>query len=368
MRTHDSEFGKNAFADFASVGYKMRTTKEILGKIHAGWNLGNSFDCFRMDYSGNGSGETEWGNPIVTDELLDAVRNKGFDMIRIPTTWHERYNSADGWNVDPAFFARVQSVVDSAIKKGFIVILNVHHDNSWLFRNDAKDPELLREYTNLWRQIAERFRDYPDTLFFEALNEPRIENTPLEWKGETAAVRDKINFLQDGFFHAVRESGGNNVLRTLLVTTPGATITEPGLKDLMIPGEGKDENVGVSLHIYQPQDFCLEVKGNRINEKWDGSQNEEIRGLFRLVEKYLASKQIPAVLTEYGATDKGNDKEVAAWVRTIHEEAYRLGISCVWWDNGTREGREDSFCVIDRKNLSWQRPETVREILNCDTL
>lgn len=346
----------------------MRTTKELLGTIHAGWNLGNSFDSFRMDYSGNGNGETEWGNPPVTEELIDAVRSKGFDMVRIPVTWHERYNAGDGWTVDPAYFARVQSVVDCAVRKGFIVILNVHHDNSWLFRDDAKDAELLEEYTNLWIQIAERFRSYPDTLIFEALNEPRIENTPLEWKGETKAVRDKINFLQDGFYQTVRESGGNNAQRTLLVTTPGAVITEPGLKDLIIPGGEKDENIGVSLHVYQPQDFCLGNQENLNSEKWDGSRSGEIRGLFRLVEKYLTSKQIPVVLTEFGATDKGNDHETAAWVRNIHEEAYRLGISCMWWDNGKKEGREDSFCIIDRRNLSLLRPETVREILNCGTL
>lgn len=90
--------------------------------ITIGWNLGNSLDA-----TGNGyNSETSWGNPVVTKELIDAVREAGFDAVRIPTTW---FNHSDSdLNVDDAWFERVHEVVDYAYNEGMYVILNVHHE------------------------------------------------------------------------------------------------------------------------------------------------------------------------------------------------------------------------------------------------
>jgi endoglucanase len=40
-----------------------------------GWNIGNSLEV--------PDGETAWGNPMVTQQLIDAVRGAGFNTIRI---------------------------------------------------------------------------------------------------------------------------------------------------------------------------------------------------------------------------------------------------------------------------------------------
>lgn len=48
----------------------------------------NSFDGFDADLTETDTGEEAWGNPIVSKELIHAVKEKGYDSIRIPMTVH----------------------------------------------------------------------------------------------------------------------------------------------------------------------------------------------------------------------------------------------------------------------------------------
>lgn len=65
------------------------------------------------------------------------------------------------------------------------VIINVHHDEGWVIpdaENAEKSSERLRR---LWTQVATYFQYYSDSLIFEVLNEPRLEEIPEEWTGGT---------------------------------------------------------------------------------------------------------------------------------------------------------------------------------------
>ena len=74
--------GDTAFADREELTAPVDPIA-LCQSITIGWNLGNSLDA-----TGNGyNSETSWGNPIVTKELIDTVREAGFDAVRIPTTW-----------------------------------------------------------------------------------------------------------------------------------------------------------------------------------------------------------------------------------------------------------------------------------------
>ena len=53
-----------------------------------GWNLENSFDGFDADLTETDTREEAWGNPIVSRELIHAVKEKGYDSISIPMTVH----------------------------------------------------------------------------------------------------------------------------------------------------------------------------------------------------------------------------------------------------------------------------------------
>ena len=83
---------------------------EITQDMKIGWNLGNSFDAT------GGSGldtETSWGNPKTTQEMIKAVKAKGFNTIRIPTSWYLHLDNDN--KIEPEWLDRVQEVIDWCI-------------------------------------------------------------------------------------------------------------------------------------------------------------------------------------------------------------------------------------------------------------
>ena len=104
------------------------TAQEQVQAMNVGWNLGNTLDSYGTwitDVNPQ-TVETCWGNPMTTRQMIAAVRERGFNTIRIPVTWAQFIDS--NGNVDPAWMARVREVVDWSLEEGLYVILNVHHD------------------------------------------------------------------------------------------------------------------------------------------------------------------------------------------------------------------------------------------------
>lgn len=146
---------------------------EFASKLGSGWNLGNSFDSYDLDYD---RGEETWDNPPVTRELLQAIKAQGFTSIRLPLTVH--YRSDDQGLIQADYLARYQEVVDWALAEDFYVIINLHHDSiEWLHAWDGQvQSQEFQRFSALWAQLAEQFKDYDsDRLLFEAINEPRFD-------------------------------------------------------------------------------------------------------------------------------------------------------------------------------------------------
>ena len=221
----------------------MRNAEEIRNAIRVGWNLGNALDTFPRPGGGEKEGETGWGNPITTKAMIDAVAAKGFNIIRIPVTWFPYVDDANNYRIDPTHLARVREVVDYAMENQVFAILNLHHENQWLIPQWKRYETVKKKQCRIWEQIADYFKDYPDLLLFEAMNEPRIEGAENEWEGGTGEVREVLNSLQGEFIKLIRNSDGNNKTRSLLITTAGASAAESALAGLVLPN---DENVMVS--------------------------------------------------------------------------------------------------------------------------
>ena len=66
----------------------FRTASEIVSDIKVGWNLGNTLESYNTNKTGLNT-ETGWGNPKTTKEMITAVKNAGFNAVRVPVTWGE---------------------------------------------------------------------------------------------------------------------------------------------------------------------------------------------------------------------------------------------------------------------------------------
>lgn len=348
--------------DTKSYAQPMRglTAKELTAEMKTGWNLGNTLDA--------NDGETSWGNPVTTHEMIDEVAKAGFDVLRIPTTWEKHFVEGDSeYKIDEEWMNRVQEIVNYAFDNDMYVILNCHHETEWIKPATNEVDNILPKFSAMWKQIAERFKEYGDHLLFEGLNEPRIIGGENEWGGGTEDGRKALDILNQAFVDTVRATGGNNETRALLIPSFAAAVTDTALRDMKIPD---DPNIIISLHAYTPYDFTYS-DGKDIFS-YDDSVGSSIDWVFGLIDKYFTSKDIPVIITEYGSVNKIESfavvpnpryAENVKWVTRYLERAKESGIPCVWWDNGTHFGSGELFGIFNREELSWYTPDLIEAIM-----
>lgn len=335
----------------AAVDDEMRdiTSAELVKEIKIGWNLGNTLDA-----EGTGlESETAWGNVKTTKEMITAVKDAGFNTVRIPVSWVGHMDSKN--NVDKAWMDRVQEVVDYAYSQDMFVILNTHHEgwyDPYYDNFDAASGKLEA----LWKQIGERFENYDEKLIFEGMNEPRKRNTPMEWNGGDSEGWDVVNKLNSTFVDTVRGLGGNNAKRHLMIPTYAASSTPGAMSALTVP---EDDKIIVSVHAYTPYKFAL--SDDRSANSFSASDNtaKEIDGTMKSIKTTFIDKGIPVIIGEMGARSKDNEDARAEWAAYYISKAKEIGVPCVCWDNGAFTGNGECFGLLDRSTCTWKFPKIV---------
>ncbi len=329
------------------------TADEITEAMTIGWNIGNSLDASGI----SPTHETSWGNPAVTQELIDAVKAKGFNTIRIPTTWYNEVVTTTDENGNPVYtikeewLARVKEVVDYCYNNDMYVILNLHHEN-WINRNDFPDAyeEMSVRLKQMWTQIATYFKDYDQHLIFEGMNEPRQTGTTWEWQG-TPDCFEVVNKLDADFVETVRAiDSPYQDTRLLMIPAYCASGYASAYSYLEIP---EDAYVAVSLHAYTPYNFAM---GNGDHTTFSDNYKADLDSLFSDMQYYFTDKDIPAVLGEFSASNFNNTEARCDWATYYLTWTKKLGIPCVLWDNNAytnnRDGSE-AHGYLNRTTLEW---------------
>ncbi len=219
--------------------------------MQPGWNLGNSLDA-------TGQGETSWGNPTITPQLLDNIRAQGFNSIRIPVTWGQYLGGAPNYTINAAHLNRVKEVVDWALADGFYVMINIHHDSwQWINTMPTDRPNVPAKYNAVWTQIATTFRDHSPKLLFESVNEPQFTGSSGDAQNATL-----LNELNTSFRSIVRGSGGNNATRLLVLPTLHTSADQPRIDELNSTFTAlNDRNLIATVHFYGYWPFSVNVAG-----------------------------------------------------------------------------------------------------------
>ena len=327
--------------------YGFMTSEQIVENINVGWNLGNSLESYNTGKTGLSS-ETGWGNIKTTKEIIDGIKNAGFNAIRIPVTWGEHM---DGNTIQTEWLDRVQEVVDYAYDDGMYVIINVHHDDYLWFKPQESEYDACKEkLCAIWEQISERFGNYGDRLLFEGMNEPRTVGSNNEWTGGTPEERAVVNKYAQDFVDTVRKSGGKNSERTLIVTTYGASAENDALNDFVMP---KGKNIILNLHYYAPWKFA-----DGSSTVFGESEKNELSAKFAQIKTKFIDNGISVIIDEFGCIAAADDAVRAEYFEYYISNAKMNGIKCFVWDNGVSVGKS-SFGIVKRGSLQWN--ETILE-------
>ncbi len=314
--------------------------------MQPGWNLGNSLDA-------TGGDETSWGNPRITEELLDNVRAQGFNSVRIPVTWTQHLGPAPDHTIDAAHLERVQEVVGWALDDGFHVLLDVHHDSwEWIADMPADRAGVLARYEALWTQIADAFRDSSPRLLFESVNEPQFNGSSGD--AENAELLHELN---TSFHRIVRDSGGGNATRLLVLPTLHTSADQARLDELVTTFEALDDpNLIATVHYYGYWPFSVNVAGGT---HFDETARADLTAAFDRVHDTLVARGIPVVLGEYGLlgfdrhTGTIQQGEKLKFFEFLGHYARATDITTMLWDNGQH---------FQRTGFRWNDPELFAQI------
>ena len=344
-------FACGLLMSFSAQAQDFETAKEAVKNMGVGWNLGNTLDAndATKTWTTTAQHETCWGQPVTKPELLKMMKEAGFSTIRVPVTWYQEMDK-DG-KVNDAWMNRVKEVVDYVIDNGMYCILNVHHDTgadegsykSWIKASTSNYNTNKTKYEGLWRQIAEKFKDYDQHLLFEAYNEMLDEknnwNEPASDDGYKA-----INSYAKSFVTVVRGTGGNNKQRNLVVNTYSASSTVNAMKNLDLPEESG--HIIFQLHSYP-------------NWKSESNAKTEIDNLISNIKTNLL-KRAPVIIGEYATFTTwpskidyyDTDRKVALYAMDyLIKQTKTAGIGTCYW-MGLSDGESRSMPSFNQADLA----------------
>lgn len=319
--------------------------RQLAAKMRLGWNIGNTLEA--------SGGETSWGNPMVTKDLIDLVKKNGFNAIRIPCAWNRYLSNKSTAEIDKAWLKRVKEVVDYCIQDNMYVMLNIHWDGGWLENHctpASKDSNNLKQKA-FWEQIATYFRDYDEHLMFATTNEPNVEN---------AEQMDVLLSYHQTGIDAIRSTGGRNAYRCIVIQGPGTDIEKTNKLMHTMPKDKVPNRLMAEIHYYTPYQFCGLDKdadwgrmsyfwGKDYHSKTDTLHNatwgeeETADKFFKMMKEQFVDKGIPVLMGEYGAIRRssltGDDlsrhlASRAYWLRYITKTALDNGVIPFFWDAG----------------------------------
>ena len=334
------------FLTFISLNVLAQSTSfEIVAEMGRGINLGNVLSA---------PTEGNWAFSVY-EEYFDQVKDEGFGNVRVPVDFfggsflnadytvngsertlsslsncddnscfselagtQNQYNgSPDDYYVNPLYLDRLQQVVDWSMSKGLVTIIDFHGaklKENFLYTFDQSEINGINYYSNptsakriadlnkfkaIWRDIAERFKDYPETLLFEVFNEPYF------WLSA-----DEISTISSDIINIVRSSGSNNESRKIIVTGGDTNSWEVIFQ---IPNDliNSDPNLIATFHYYQPMSFTSSMQENNNNFNLSQNAKNQITQRFSQINTWSTTNNIPVYVGEFGAD---NENGINYWV------------------------------------------------------
>lgn len=336
----------NLFVGFSVSSQNFPTAAELAKDMTIGWNLGNTLEAT--------GGETNWGNALTTQRLIDSVKAAGFNTVRIPCAWNQYANQSNN-QITAQWMARVKEVVDYCVRRDLYVIINIHWDNGWLEENCTleKQAENNIKQAAFWTQIATTFKDYDERLLFASANEPHVADAT-----EMAVL---LSYHQT-CINTVRATGGNNAERIIIVQGPATDIEKTN--DLMntMPTDVSPGRLMAEVHFY-PYQFSLmdadESWGKQFyywgkcnhsttdtdrNPTW--GEEDFVDEMFQLMKTQFVDKGYPVILGEFGVKKRTNlsgakyDLHIRSreyFLKYVVKSALNHGIIPVYWCAGLGE-------------------------------
>lgn len=275
--------------------------------LHRGVNLGNCLEA---------PSEGAWGVK-AQEPWFKAIKDAGFDHVRLPIRWSAHAGMEAPYELDKEFLKRVDDIIGWALAQDLAVIIDVHHYAEYCANPDKERQRLY----GIWENLAEHYKDMPQSVFFEPLNEP--------------------NGLADSCFN----KDAAELIKIIRKTNPDRWIiidgvhwsNVPNITSMKLP---KDNRLIASVHLYEPMKFThqgaewMEGYDKYLGMKWEGTdaENRQIDDLLNIAESMGKKLGVPVYIGEFGAYGKADHESRVRWTGYVARQCEKRGMAWGYWE------------------------------------
>ena len=279
-------YGNNESYSFASQAFGMDNFAAE-PSYAKGVNMAGVFDNTNAD-------ATAVRNSIyVAPETYKAVKNAGFDHVRLPVTFASHLD-ADG-TINAEYLEAVDKAVIAALSNDLTVVIDLHH------YGELKDNVSANEATfySIWEQLAKHYKNYPNRVIFELLNEPNTTGSATSMNSEA------LNRIQLEVVGKIRAIDNDRKMALAVFNNNSAY----SLQSLSLPAD--KSNLIISIHNYDAYGFTHQDLDSNcpvgVDYAASGSA-DQIKTLVNTVRAYSNDKGIPVWISEFGVYLGGLNK------------------------------------------------------------
>ena len=337
--------------------YSKKTAFQLVNDMGKGYNLGDTFNCCNSIREKDSENEEIklLGITLPTKILLKEIRKNGFKTIRFQVLYTDDiYNNN---KINSEWIYKIKEMINLINKLNMYLILTIKHTREFWYseRSNSKN-----KYINFWRDIANEFNNYDEHLIFESMNQVKYEINDL-YDYQT------LNDLTQAFVDTIRNSGGNNNYRLLIISGANKEIDLTCFSDFKLPIDPMNK-IAISVSYFLPSQFCIEPDDNpwmweddngihEITPKTTWGSQEDYNDMvsnLQTVKEYFIDKGIPVIFTETGVlTEQKKDKEsIREFLNAIFSFVTNLdGMMVCLWDSSNKN--IEGMNYYDKVNHKW---------------
>ena len=344
-----------------------KSAVQFVNDMGIGYNLGNTYNCCNIIDENSENEEIELlGATLPTKDILKGIKKNGFKTIRFQILYtNNTYNNS---KINPEWMYKIKELIKLINKLNMYLILSIKHTRQfWNFEGrNSKD-----KYIDFWTQNANELINYNDHLIFESMYEigyliylDKIYNY----------YEDKDYYLSQDFINVIRNSGGFNTQRLLIIPMISSDYELDFLNyyssNYKIPKDPYNK-LGISLFYYFP---CGEYNSFSALEsiklysntgysdsvyplmEWSSPKNyKDIVSNFDIMKKNLVDKGFPVIIGEVGILNDyiKKNNSIEQFLYTIFSMSYEYeGILSCLWDIPLQSTNNKNF-YLNKENNEW---------------
>ena len=308
--------------------------------------------------------DIEHFNTFITEKDIAYIASLGFDHVRVPVDYNV-LEDEEGNEIESGF-GYLEHCRSWCEKYGLNMLIDLHECYGYSFdplkkdmdrRKFFYDDDLQARFFRLWRKIAERFKDYPDQVAFEPLNEVVLFEVRDAWNGILAKYIKLIRSIAPESYIVVGGVFYNSVMTVAWLDVPvdpkivyNFHCYEPGV--FTHQGAYWQEMMPLDFRIGYPKSVEeYREKHKEIYKDTDGAVfmdgvTEMGVGFFeKIFEPALKKAEqdgIGLYCGEYGVIDKADNESKIRWLEDIHSAFKKYGIGRALWNY-----KEKDFGLVD---------------------